>query len=454
MAGLSRRTDRNNSNIWPGFVDALAALLMVIMFLLLIFVLAQFFLSEALSGREQALDKLKVQVGELAGMLSLEKKSNAELQLNLSQIFEELLTSVALRDKLKTSITLLRKNAIETSETINNLTNEAASAQTKITSMDSQITTANAESKELRQKLSEARARIAILQKRSTTLDQKIAQITKESEIAKVSLNEAEDASRTLIQKIAALDHQIVLLDALKKEMEGEISELAGKLNESGKSLLKEKEFSTSARAEVAFLNQQMSALRAQLLQINMVLEISEAEAMKKNVQIANLGKRLNAALASKVQELSRYRSEFFGRLRDLLGKHQGIRIVGDRFVFQSEVLFAKSEAEVAAAGQAQLDQLAKTLLGIAVEIPDGIDWILRIDGHTDNDPISTARYPSNWELSTARAISVVKHLIKAGLPANRLVAAGFGEFHPLDKRNDEISQRRNRRIELKLTQR
>jgi chemotaxis protein MotB len=440
MVGLSRRTDRNNSNIWPGFVDALAALLMVIMFLLLIFVLAQFFLSEALSGREQALDKLKVQVGELAGMLSLEKKSNTELQLNLSQIFEELLTSVALRDELKASISLLRKNAIETSETINKLENKAISA--------------NAESEELRQKLVGAQVRIVILENRSITLDQKISQISSESEAAKVSLNEAEDATRALIQKIAALDHQVVLLDALKKEMEEQISELAGKLNESGKSLINEKEFSSSARAEIALLNQQMSALRAQLLKIDKVLEISETEAIKKNVQIANLGKRLNAALASKVQELSRYRSEFFGRLRDLLGKHQGVRIVGDRFVFQSEVLFAKSEAKVAAAGQAQLDKLATTLLEIALEIPDGIDWILRIDGHTDDDPIRTSKYPSNWELSTARAISVVKHLIKAGLPANRLVPAGFGEFHPLDKRNDEISQRRNRRIELKLTQR
>ena len=440
MVGLSRRTDRNNSNIWPGFVDALAALLMVIMFLLLIFVLAQFFLSEALSGREQALDKLKVQVGELAGMLSLEKKSNTELQLNLSQIFEELLTSVALRDELKASISLLRKNAIETSETINKLENKAISA--------------NAESEELRQKLVGAQVRIVILENRSITLDQKISQISSETEAAKVSLNEAEDTARALIQKIATLDHQVVLLDALKKEMEEQISELAGKLNESGKSLINEKEFSSSARAEIALLNQQMSALRAQLLKIDKVLEISETEAIKKNVQIANLGKRLNAALASKVQELSRYRSEFFGRLRDLLGKHQGVRIVGDRFVFQSEVLFAKSEAKVAAAGQAQLDKLATTLLEIALEIPDGIDWILRIDGHTDDDPIRTSKYPSNWELSTARAISVVKHLIKAGLPANRLVPAGFGEFHPLDKRNDEISQRRNRRIELKLTQR
>ena len=448
MAGLSRRSGSDrNTNIWPGFVDVLATLLMVMMFLLLIFVLAQFFLSEALSGREQALDKLKIQVGELAGMLSLEKKSKAELQLNLSQISAELESSVALRDELKTSITLLRKNAIVTSEVIGKLQSEAESAREKITNMNTRITAASAESFELRLKLAEAEN----LSKEQNT---KITQMSQEAQSSEASLAEAEEASRALIQKIASLDHQIILLDALKKEMENKISELAGRLNENRKTLLTEKEFSTSARAEVALLNQQMSALRVQLAQIRTILEISEAEAKKKNVQIVNLGKRLNAALASKVQELSRHRSEFFGRLRDLLGKHQGVRIVGDRFVFQSEVFFAKSEAEIAAAGQAQLDQLATTLLEIALEIPGEIDWILRIDGHTDDDPISTSRYPSNWELSTARAISVVRYLINAGLPANRLVAAGFGEFHPIDKRNDEISQRRNRRIELKLTQR
>jgi chemotaxis protein MotB len=313
--------------------------------------------------------------------------------------------------------------------------------------MNTRITAASAESFELRLKLAEAEN----LSKEQNT---KITRMSHEAQSSEASLAEAEEASRALIQKIASLDHQIILLDALKKEMENKISELAGRLNENRKTLLTEKEFSTSARAEVALLNQQMSALRVQLAQIRTILEISEAEAKKKNVQIVNLGKRLNAALASKVQELSRHRSEFFGRLRDLLGKHQGVRIVGDRFVFQSEVFFAKSEAEIAAAGQAQLDQLATTLLEIALEIPGEIDWILRIDGHTDDDPISTSRYPSNWELSTARAISVVRYLINAGLPANRLVAAGFGEFHPIDKRNDEISQRRNRRIELKLTQR
>ena len=171
-------------------------------------------------------------------------------------------------------------------------------------------------------------------------------------------------------------------------------------------------------------------------------------------MQIESLGKRLNAALASKVQELSRYRSEFFGRLREVLGNRPGIRIVGDRFVFQSEVLFDVASAELGPAGKEQMGALAQTLKELVVKIPEDIDWVLRVDGHTDKTPISTARFPSNWELSAARAISVVKYLIDQGLPPVRLVAAGFAANRPIDPGVDEIALRRNRRIELKLTQR
>ncbi len=197
-----------------------------------------------------------------------------------------------------------------------------------------------------------------------------------------------------------------------------------------------------------------MAALRQTLEKISQALEASEKRATEQNVQIASLGKRLNAALANKVHELSRYRSEFFGRLRDVLGAQKGVRIVGDRFVFQSEVLFAKGAADIGEAGNNQLRQLASTLLAISRKIPSDIDWVLRVDGHTDKDPIKTPRFPSNWELSSARAISVVQFLIEQGLPPNRLAATGFGEFQPLEDRDDEIGKRRNRRIELKLTQR
>ena len=187
---------------------------------------------------------------------------------------------------------------------------------------------------------------------------------------------------------------------------------------------------------------------------MNEALEASEKKDKEQQVQIANMGQRLNAALASKVQDLARYRSEFFGRLRQVLGNRRDIQIVGDRFVFQSEVLFASGSDSLAESGKEQLAHLASTLKDIARGIPADINWVLRVDGHTDRVPISTNRFPSNWELSTARAISVVKFLISQGIPPSRFAATGFGEFQPLDERNDEIAYRRNRRIEMKLDQR
>lgn len=390
MAALARRRQRA-TNIWPGFVDALATMLMVIMFLLMVFVLAQFFLGQALSGRDQALSRLQNQINELAGLLSLEKRSNKDLRKNFAQLSEELQISVALRDDLKITIGHIRQRA------------EAA--------------------------------------ERDLTAAQAALKVDK-SKIA-AQLEELIDLSR-----------DIAALRALREELQSKIAEMAGKLEESGKTLLAEKELSKSARAQVALLNQQTAALRETLAKISAALEASEKRDTEKKIQIASLGKRLNAALASKVHELGRYRSEFFGRLRDLLGGQKGVRIVGDRFVFQSEVLFAKGAADIGDAGKNQLLQLALTLKQISREIPADIDWILRVDGHTDKDPIKTARFPSNWELSSARAISVVQFLINQGLPPNRLAATGFGEFQPLDDHSDEIAKRRNRRIELKLTQR
>ncbi len=397
MAAIARRRQRD-TNIWPGFVDALATLLMVIMFVLMVFVLAQFFLSQALSGRDQALSKLHNQVNELAELLALERRNTDDLRKNVAQLSGELQISVALRDDLKTTLGKLRLHSEET--------------------------------------------------------EQKLAAAFDDMMVDKSNI------ARQL-KEISGLARDVAALRALRDELQTEIAEMAGKLDQSGKKLeqsskklLAEKEISKSARAQAALLNQQLAALRQTLAKISQALEASEKRATEQKVQIASLGKRLNAALASKVHELSRYRSEFFGRLRDVLGAQKGIRIVGDRFVFQSEVLFAPGAADIGEAGKNQLLQLARTLQAISSKIPTDIDWILRVDGHTDKDPIKTPRFPSNWELSSARAISVVQFLIEHGLPPNRLAATGFGEFQPLEDRNDEIGKRRNRRIELKLTQR
>jgi len=439
MVGYAKRAERS-TNIWPGFVDALATLLMVMMFLLLIFVLAQFFLGQALSGRDQALENLRGQVSELADLLSLERKANQDIRQNLAQLSQELQVSVALRDDLKTTVSQLRRQDLANKEEITSLMSSLAAADNRITDLQKETTGLKGE---------------------LTGAEEMIAKMSADAETMRTSLAAAEEKLRQQLAELSGLNRDIAALQALKSELEGKISELAGKLETkndelagSKKALLEEKDLSKSARAEIALLNQQTAALREQMAQIQAALDASEKLSEEQKVQIVSLGKRLNAALASKVQELSRYRSEFFGRLRDLMGGRQDVRIVGDRFVFQSEVLFEKGSADLEDQGKGQLNQLALTLLEIAVEIPGEIDWVLRIDGHTDNDPISTARFPSNWELSTARAISVLKHLVEAGLPANRLVAAGFGEFHPLDLRDDEFGKRRNRRIEMKLTQR
>ncbi len=230
--------------------------------------------------------------------------------------------------------------------------------------------------------------------------------------------------------------------------------DLEGKLVSERGALEQERRVSAEARSQIDLLNRQILALREQLGQIERILRESEEKEKASQAQVADLGKRLNAALARKVDELTNYRSEFFGRLRQALGNRTDIQIVGDRFVFQSEVLFSSGSADLNPQGREQMAKLAGTLIDISKRIPTDLKWILRVDGHTDRLPINTPQFPSNWELSAARAISVTKFLVAQGIPADRLAATGFGEFQPLDERNDEIALRRNRRIELKLTER
>ncbi|NKB57221.1 MAG: peptidoglycan -binding protein [Alphaproteobacteria bacterium] len=421
MLAQARRT-RGVMNIWPGFVDALATLLMVIIFLLMIFVVAQFYLNDALIGRDRALDKLNLQISELAELLSLERRASRDLRNNVAQISAELQSSLAERDNLSTQLSALlgvRANL------------EAAEAN-----------------------LAEIQAERDAIAAERHSLTSELEQTYKNLEEANKTISVDKQTIEVQLQKLAALQEDIIALQALRDEL-AERAETAIKDAEtSEKALGEERKVSVAAKAQVALLNRQMAALRRQVATLNEALEASEVRDKDAQVKIANLGQRLNAALASKVQELARYRSEFFGRLRKVLGNRRDVQIVGDRFVFQSEVLFASGSDELAPNGKLQMAKLAKTLKEIASGIPRDIDWILRVDGHTDSVPIKTRRFPSNWELSTARAISVVKFLVSQGISAKRFAAAGFGEFQPLDARNDEFAYRRNRRIELKLDQR
>ena len=254
-------------------------------------------------------------------------------------------------------------------------------------------------------------------------------------------------------QELARLQADVESLRQLRDDLKRQSEDLAATLQQRDRDLTKSESQNAALEARVNLLNQQIASLREQLAQISAMLDLAKVEAKRKDAQIADLGERLNVALARQVDELQRYRSEFFGRLREILGKQPGIRIEGDRFVFQSELLFPTASATLTPDGQRQLAELAKTLKSTTAQIPADINWVLRVDGHTDRRPISTAQYPSNWDLSTARALSVVEFLISQGIPPNRLVAAGFAEFHPIDKAGTPEAMARNRRIEIKLTQ-
>lgn len=228
---------------------------------------------------------------------------------------------------------------------------------------------------------------------------------------------------------------------------QGQVSQLTTELDT-------QKSLSARALAQIEALNQQIAALRRQLGALESALDVSDQREKESQTRLAELGQRLNIALAQRVQELSRFRSDFFGRLRAILGNRQDVRIVGDRFVFQSEVFFDASQALLKPEGMSELDTVANAVLELEKQIPADIAWVMRVDGHTDTRPIFTAQFRSNWDLSAARAISVVQYLVSKGVSPQHLVAAGFGEFQPLDTTASEAAYSRNRRIELKLTER
>ena len=400
---LANRRHARGVEAWPGYVDVLSTLLMVIVFVLMIFVIGQLFLSQALSGRDEALAKLNRQIAELADILSLSQQKSTELQGQVDQLSGALTRSTAERDELRNQLVVVM--------------GERDSLRTQIGDLKNQ----------------------------ASQIEAKLAQQAALTEEAQKKLEEAYKSIEADQAKISALLTDIAALQSLRDEL----------MKKLGSSETEKEEISSEAQKRVELLNQQILALRQQLSDLAAALEISEIRSRDQEVQIAELGRRLNTALASKVQELARYRSEFFGRLREILGSREDIQIVGDRFVFQSEIFFDSASAELGPAGREQLDVLATTLILLMAEIPADLDWVLRIDGHTDNRPIrGSLNYPSNWELSTARAVAVVKYLAGRGIPADRLAAAGFGEFRPLDTGENEAAWRKNRRIEIKFDQR
>jgi len=369
---------------WPGFVDALATLLMVIIFVLMVFVLIQVNLAYRVSGQDATLGEMRQQLASLGELLNIERRASADLAANLAQITNQLNTSNANRDEL----------------------------QAQLASVQAAIAVRNNEIARLAAKQADSEAALAAAR---SSLEERLGAL----QLAEGQLAMAQAQNQSAANKI----------DALHTE-------------------------TTASKAQIAQMTSALAALRLRLEELTSLLAEKDRQATRDKVAIASLGRSLNNALASRVQELQRFRSEFFGRLRDVLKGRDDVQIVGDRFVFQSEVLFAQGQAEIAAEGQDQLAKLAITLADIATKIPEDINWVLQVDGHTDDVPIRAGRYADNWDLSTERALSVVRFLNQQGLPANRLAAAGYGEFQPLDATDNDDARRKNRRIELKITQR
>jgi len=432
---MASRT-RRHLDIWPGYVDVLSTLLMVIIFTLMVFVIAQFFLSQALSGRDQALAQLSQKVSELGDMLALEKTTNTDLRSTIAELSAQLQQSTADRDKMKQQLATATSDrdaiAAALAAAQADAKNKAATDAGAKAEVDAKLADAYKVIDADRAKVQTLLGDIAALESLRDDLTQKLANSSAESAGLKQQLTASQAEAAGLQNQAADLKTKLGISQA--------DAEAAGKLT-------------TEAELQIELLNRQMTAMREQLAQLSAALDVSEAKAEADEVQITDLGKRLNEALANKVAELARYRSEFFGKLREVLGNRSDVQIVGDRFIFQSEVLFATGSAEIGDDGKKQLAAFAATLKDISAKIPTDIDWLLRVDGHTDKQRYH-GRLGTNWELSSARAIAVVKFLIDQGIPPNRLVAAGFAEFRPLAEGDSPDDLRRNRRIELKLDQR
>ncbi len=454
MMARRRRGNRTPNEIWPGFVDALTTLLLVIIFLLVVFALAQFFLSQALSGRDAALEKLNQQVNELADLLALERKTTDDLEGQIAALTIDMTKMQEERDSVIIQLDTLTSRALSAEEDRDRLQVLLREAEQKARETEEKLAVSEESLKVNLAELERLKRDIAALEETRKTLEEEVGTLALTLAERDVEIGNLRDHSKELEARLADEAERTSLAQKDIEERETRLAELQTLYLQTQDKLTEEEKISAAAAAQVTLLNAQIAALRAELATLNEMLEASEARDAEQKVQIADLGRRLNQALAAKVQELQQYRSEFFGKLREVLKDRPGISVVGDRFVFQSEVLFDAGSAELGPDGRADMAKFATTLLEIAKDIPSDIDWILRVDGHTDKQPISTLRFPSNWELSTARAVSVTKFLISQGVPANRLAATGFGEFQPIDPRDDEIGYLRNRRIELKLTER
>lgn len=423
---------------------------------------------ESLLGTARASETLESELAEALDLLDRRRQEVAALESGREDLATRLraaLARAAAQDRdleeRDQRIATLEADASARTRALDDLEERRAALADEVTRLQALNDTL---SSELADAYTTIEADRAVLETRLADLarlEQRIARLTEAREALQAELRAANQTVQTdretleaRVADLVRLRQDLEVLSALRDDLEARIGALDSQLADTRGSLAEEQRISEQARAQVALLSQRLREVQSELARLADLLEAKEAEADAQAVRIANLSQRLNAALATKVQELQRYRSEFFGRLREVLGDREGVRVEGDRFVFQSEVLFGVGQARLGTEGRASMENLARTLLEVAEAFPENIDWVLRVDGHTDPRPIRTAAFADNWELSAARAISVVRFLIDQGVPPNRLAAAGFAEHWPVDPEASDQAYARNRRIELKLDQR
>ncbi len=491
MASLGRGRQGQAAAIWPGFLDLMTALVMVLMFVLTVFMIVQFALRETISTQDDELADLNQQLSGLADSLGLERAKSADLEAKVGTLTATLAgTKAALTD-----------------------------AEGRITAFEGQVATLLSEAAAAKDRISQQEEAARLAEARRAALEALAADLKAEGQATAEKLSVAEAARLTEAASAAALREKLkgaedeltamtLALEAQRRKAEETLTLLAAaevakqrlsddqatQLSEADRQkallalaqseLSSEKAAGAEAARRLALLNEQVTALRGQLGALQELLDASAARDAADKVQIEALGSQLNSALArvaaeekrraeleaaenarlaaeaqaakDEAKELAKYRSEFFGRLSELLAGREGVRVVGDRFVFSSEVLFQSGSADLAPEGQNQIAGVVATLTEVVGAIPPEIDWIIRVDGHTDNVPLSgRGAFADNWELSQARALSVVRYMQnQLGFPPERLAATGFGEYRPVADGDSPEARAQNRRIELKLTER
>ena len=483
------QSSEDNSLIWPGFVDVLASTLIVIIFVVLLFTVAQVYLGDLVVGKNEQIQNLEktieiqdetiveqdlslsdkelalIERQEVISQLDTELEIlDEEIRLKQSEISEKenLLTAkdeeifekeslITAKDQEITLQDELLKEKDETILTLDDLINKQALDITELNEIIARITEELSLSLEEKEEL---RGRLSSLNEEQENLKNKLQELGGENEVLVSQLSDSQGRIQTLLKSLSSSKGENEILESQISSVENQNQSLRDQISSLEQDSVIQTTSLNEALAQISRLSEDIKILSNEIQLLNNLLESKEAEIASNKIELGELGDRLNRVLTSELYKLQKYRSEFFGQLSETLGQREDIQIKGDRFIFQSEILFESGSTDIQSGGRVALSLIAKTLIDLSNQIPTDLNWILQVDGHTDKVPISTARFPSNWELSHARALEVVKFFIQQGIPADKLSANGYGEHQPISLGSSPEDLKLNRRIELKITQR